>query len=261
MLYEQILIKKEQLEKQIDNIHSQLKTLPEGKLVCCHTNNHYKWYNYSSNGRIYIPKKQQDLAEKLALKKYLILLLKEISHEKRAIDLYLKHHETETPASEKLLQNHPEYQTLLFPYFKPFSQTISEWLNAPYEKNMQYPEKLIHKSISGNVVRSKSEALIDTLLYTNKIPFRYECALYLDETLLFPDFTIIHPHTEQIYYWEHFGMMDKPSYIQKTFRKLQTYANYGIIPSIQLITTYETKNVPLTANTIEKIIQDIFISK
>ena len=42
-----------------------------------------------------------------------------------------------------------------------------------------HPEHLICKSISGNMVRSKSEMMIDMLLFQHRIPFRYECALVL----------------------------------------------------------------------------------
>lgn len=132
-------------------------------------------------------------------------------------------------------------------------------MNSPYERSLQYPEKLIHKSASGNIVRSKSEALIDTLLYINKIPFRYECILQLGTSSIYPDFTIIHPQTKEIYYWEHFGMMNNPDYQIKTISKLQLYFSHGIIPTIQLITTYETKDQPLTYDVVDKIIHDYFL--
>lgn len=152
----------------------------------------------------------------------------------------------------------PEYKALLVPYFTPQSQEVSEWMNASYERNPKHPELLIHKSSSGNLVRSKSESLIDTFLFLNKIPFRYECALQLGEITLFPDFTIRHPKTGAIFYWEHFGLMDNPTYSQNVFSKLQLYASHGIIPSIQLITTYETKENPINADIIEKIITYYF---
>jgi len=95
-------------------------------------------------------------------------------------------------------------------------------------------------------------------LFVNKIPFRYECMLHLGENAIFPDFTIRHPKNGEIFYWEHFGLMDNPSYSSKAFSKLQLYSTYKIIPSIQLITTYETKEHPLTMETVEKIVKDYF---
>ena len=101
--------------------------------------------------------------------------------------------------------------------------------------------------------------MIDTLLYLNKIPFRYEDALHLGNTTFYPDFTILHPSTGKIYYWEHFGMMDDAAYAKNTCFKLQTYTSHGIIPSINLITTYETKEFPLSSDSIEKIIHHYFL--
>ena len=132
-------------------------------------------------------------------------------------------------------------------------------MHESYQKNQKYPEQLIHKSSSGNIVRSKSETIIDMLLYTNKIPFRYEALLQLGESSIFPDFTIRHPKTGDYYYWEHFGMMDNPAYFKKVTPKLDLYISHGIIPSIQLITTYETKEHPLSVDTISHLIEQYFL--
>lgn len=62
-----------------------------------------------------------------------------------------------------------------------------------------------------------------------------------------------------VYYWEHFGLMDNPTYAQNAYSKLQIYTSHGIIPSIQLITTYETKANPLSTDIVEKIIAYYFL--
>lgn len=131
--------------------------------------------------------------------------------------------------------------------------------NAPYDSNPKYPEQLTLKTSSGHFVRSKSEALIDMALFTHRIPFRYECALILGNDTFYPDFTIRHPKTGKTYYWEHFGLMDVPAYCKNVSSKLQHYSLNGIIPSIHLITTYETKENPLSPEVIEKIIEHYFL--
>lgn len=90
------------------------------------------------------------------------------------------------------------------------------------------------------------------------IPFRYECELQLGEIAVYPDFTIMHPKTEKIYYWEHFGLIDDSSYVRSAMAKQQNYIANGIIPTIQLITTYETKANPLDTETVEKTIERYF---
>ena len=211
------------------------------------------------NACTYIPKKKRLLAEKLALKKLLLLQAKEIEQEKTAIDFYLRHHHSNTNRAFHHLTEKPEYAELLSSQFIPFNQELAEWANSPYERNTSHPEQLQHKTSSGLTVRSKSETLIELLLRMHRIPFRYECALKLDEFVLYPDFTIRHPSTGELFYWEHFGMMDDSSYQKNAFSKLRLYAAHGILPTIHLITTYETKEHPLNAEHIETLIKQHFL--
>lgn len=258
-LYERILAEYKRLNSKIKSIDLKLKTYPQSDFYCTITRGkYYKWYKVDNNKSEYLPKSKRQLAEKLAVRKYLLLLKKDLIQERKAIQFYLKHHHSDAGESEQLLEN-PAYQELLNPYFKPISQELIDWANAPYEKNSSYPEQLIHKTASGNIVRSKSEAIIDLFLYTNKIPFRYECPLQLGQTTIHPEFTIRHPKTGEIFYWEHFGMMDDPLYCKKFYYRIKLYISHGIFPSIKLITTFETKNNPLTTEMVERIIEQYFL--
>ena len=91
-------------------------------------------------------------------------LLEDKKREKEAIELYLKHCVANDGLAEKLLSN-KEYQNLLSNYFRPVDSSLSEWMQASYETNNKYPEQKILKSCSGNMVRSKSEMMIDSSLY------------------------------------------------------------------------------------------------
>lgn len=234
------------------------KNTPRWKLICSQNGSRVKWYVSDGHTKTYLPKKYRAVAEQLAKKKYLTLSLEDLSHEIRALDFYLSHHSNDTGKTEHLLTDIQGYQELLSSYFQTSSQQLSNWLNASYEQNPKHPEQLIHKTASGKLVRSKSEAMIELYLYTKRIPSRYECALQLGETTVYPDFTILHPDTGELFYWEHFGMMDESYYYQKVFPKLQLYTSYGIIPSINLITTFETKRNPLSSEVIEKTIEHYF---
>lgn len=259
MIYEQMLKEKKKIEEQINLLESQVNQLPDGKIFCTHFGKYTKWYQTDGKTQIYIPKKERHLAEQLALKKYLSLQLKNLQQEKLAIEYYLRHHDTKAEQAENSFHNTPAYRELLSPYFKPISQELFEWQNTQYETNDKHPENLVHETVSGIYVRSKSEEMIDMVLYKNKIPFRYECRLKLGDLSLYPDFTIRHPKTGETYYWEHFGLMDDANYSKNAFSKLQHYTSNGIIPSIQLITTYETKNNPLTINNVEEIVNHYFL--
>ena len=198
------------LDEQINSLHSQIESLPEGKIICTPNGNGYKWYRSDGHKSVYIPKSERNLAEQLAIKKYLKQIENDCIQEKIAIDFYLRHHSPSK--AEELLINKPGYQELLSYHFKPKSQELEDWMRASFEQNPKYPENKIHKTSSGNLVRSKSEVLIDMVLYTHKIPFRYECELQLGDFKIYPDFTIRHPKTGKTIYWEHFGKMDDPKY-------------------------------------------------
>ena len=227
-------------------------------MICTHGKDGFRWYNSSGSKRSYIRKKDRDLAEQLALKKYYLMQLEDAQQEKRALEYYLRH-STNFPGNADKLFEDLAYQQLLQRWIQPTSLELKRWMNMPYEKNGSYPEKLLHKTSSGSKVRSKSEAMIAHLLHIHQIPFRYECALCLGETTLYPDFTIRHPVTGQIYYWEHFGRMDDPGYARNVTSKLQVYISHQIIPTIQLITTYETLETPLSMETIEEILKKYFL--
>lgn len=246
------------ISSQIKEIQNQLSTLPPGKLICCNTKSSCKWYHSDSHNKSYLPKSNHSLAEQLAIKKYLLLLLEDLENEKKAIEFYLRHH-SPSKKSELLLTTPSEYQKLLKPYFTPIQDELSDWMHSPYDKNPTHAENLKYRSSSGNLVRSKSEMMIDMFLHVHNIPFRYESALQLDHTIIYPDFTIRHPKTGDFYYWEHFGLMDNSSYAQNASLKLRTYISNGIIPDIQLITTYETQAHPLSTEAIEKLVDYYFL--
>ena len=259
MIYQRMIAEHKRLEDKIHSIQSQLSKCPDGKLFCTRNGPHFKWYCSDGKSAVYIPKSNRSFAEQLAVKKYLSTLLDELLQEKRAIDFYLRHHSPSPGKSIQMLTEMPAYQDLLAPYFRPLSQELFQWMQEPYESNPVMPERLIHKTSSGNFVRSKSEAMIAQSLYIHQIPFRYECALSLGETTIFPDFTIRHPHTGETYYWEHHGLMDDPKYRKNAFSKQQLYADYGILPTMKLITTYETRTQPLAFEKVEQLVQEYFL--
>lgn len=253
-----MLAERMRLNQELDSIETQLSTLPEGKLICSKTSpTQYKWYLSDGHKKSYIPKKNLELAQQLAVKKYLSARKEELIQEQCAIDFYLRHNSTQPSHAYELFTEHPEYSKLLSSFFTPLSKELFDWSQEPYQTNSNHPEHLIYQGASNHPVRSKSEAIIDLLLYTNKIPYRYECALHLGDLVVYPDFTIRHPSTGQTYYWEHFGLMDDPNYCKNTYAKLQLYSSHGIYPSIQLITTYETK--PLKIELVSKTIEYYFL--
>ena len=247
------------LEQQITSTKSQINSLPKGDFFCSRNGKYYKWYHTDGKHQTLIPKKQRTYAEQLVQRKYLLLKLDELKRKRDAINTHISTLDNIPNHAEQLFYKNEEYERLLSSMFAPDDQELLEWLQEPYEKNTKYPEQLIHKTLSGNYVRSKSEEIIDMALSVHKIPFRYECALQLGEIIVYPDFTIRHPKTGEIYYWEHLGLIDEPHYCNNALSKLQRYISYGLIPTHRLITTYETKECPLDSRFVMKTIETYFL--
>ena len=98
------------------------------------------------------------------------------------------------------------------------------------------------------------------MLYQRGIPYRYECALYLDNnTKFFPDFTILNVRKRKVIYHEHFGMMSDPEYSESVVYKLSTYNRNGHFLGDDLTCTWESERYPLNMREFERIIEHYFI--
>ena len=141
MIYDKIVKEKQRIEKQIETLEQQLKNLPRGKLVCTKNGKYYKWYHTTESSYTYIPKKERELAEKLAHKTYLSLRLKTLLNEKIAIESYLKYYQPNALREEQNIITLPEYKDFLSSYFTPLSQELANWMNTPYETNNAHIQK------------------------------------------------------------------------------------------------------------------------
>lgn len=96
----------------------------------------------------------------------------------------------------------------------------------------------VQQTLSGTMVRSKSEVIIANLLTNHRIPFDYEKELLADGQRFAPDFTISVGTTT--YYWEHLGRLDLEEYRQNWEFKKRWYERF--FPG-QLVTTEESSSV------------------
>lgn len=77
-----MLRERNRIEEAIQITQSQLKECPVGRLICSRNGKYSQWRWNDGTKQIYIPKKKRKFAEKLAYKKYLLLRLKNLIHEK-----------------------------------------------------------------------------------------------------------------------------------------------------------------------------------
>lgn len=115
-----------------------------------------------------------------------------------------------------------------------FHEKIGEYLGID-----KFSRKRIHKTLSGDFVRSKSEVIIANILFQSGIAFEYEAQLLAsDGSGRWPDFTV--EWQGQTFFWEHLGMLDDDEYNRKWQVKKAWYETH--FPG-QLITTQETSTL------------------
>lgn len=128
------------LELEIADVKRRLQALPDGSLVCSRNGNYWKWYWNCGDGLSYLPKSARPMAEKLAVRKYLSLLLRSLQARRAFLDSYLAR---KSQAAEQAVQaylENPAYQPLLAPYFTPLSPELAQWAATPYDQNPLFPE-------------------------------------------------------------------------------------------------------------------------
>ena len=258
MKCEEVRKRMQQINVELEKISLMELKFPKGELICTKNGTRYKWYVKDKGGTIYLPKSKRRMAEKLAYKKYIGCRKQELECELSACSVYLQR-VISTEGKSDQMRLHPEYRKLLGKYCFPLDEELRKWQSDRYERCKKHEDALVIKGTQGKMLRSKSEAIIDMMLYKNGIPFRYEEKLILNGITIYPDFVIRHPKTGEYYYWEHFGMMDEEEYRNHACEKIKLYCDNGIIPSINLIATYETKDHPLSIEQVEKIITEYFL--
>lgn len=146
-----------------------------------------------------------------------------------------------------------------------YSETARRYTNlfeAPnlveYKKKY-YEASLIHKTINGELVRSKSEVIIANMLHDHGIEYEYEKELDLGEDgIRIPDFTIQDEELGTTFYWEHCGMLGDAKYSKRWQEKKALYEKHGIVEGDNLIVTEDDLNGGIDSEKIEEIIQKNF---
>jgi len=141
--------------------------------------------------------------------------------------------------------------TMMFGFAPGLPSEAREDVYAPYR-----PEDLIHRTSSGVAVRSKSEIVVGDLLthhgliWTYEEPLRAKSGIPTDFRI--PDFTI--RHAGRTWFWEHLGMLEKPSYLRKWEAKKAWYEANGFADS--LVTSRESIAGGFHADEVTRIIEE-----
>lgn len=124
-----------------------------------------------------------------------------------------------------------------------------------YKKRF-YEQNLIHKTLRGELVRSKSEVIIANMLYEAGIEYEYEKELDLGEDgVRIPDFTIEDAESGLCFYWEHCGMLGDEGYRKNWEDKRRIYEKHGIIEGKNLIVSKDSLNGAIDSSEIKELIK------
>lgn len=256
-----ILKRNEELTKEIEMLNAALANAPEGRMVCYDERGFLRFYLRENGKKIYLNRSESENIRKFIIKDYCRQRLKECEAEIAAGNAYLKLNKPHKTEQRLLLEQYREVlrqEKGLF-ILPPTDKELTDWMKAPYDKNPNYQENLIYRAVNGIYMRSKSETEIALMLTRYNVPYRYECKLLLENGFCYPDFTIMHPKTGKIILWEHYGMIDDSNYRRKMFNKNDVYMANGYYPSVNLITTWETRDHPLDMAYVDMLINHHFL--
>ena len=159
-------------------------------------------------------------------------------------------------APDDILKQMPErFKKFPREYFFPQPEE-SDWASQPYEQSSYMPERRIHTTSRGLLVRSKSELAISEAFYKYEVPFRYEQLLEIGAYKTAPDFMPRNKRTGEQLYWEHCGMPENEEYMKHHKWKMNLYESVGIVPWKNLIVSYDGEDGTLNIAEIESVIKN-----
>ncbi len=211
----------------------KLKRLPTGKLVCLRKKEKEEYYYIDAKDkkRKYINKENLNLVDDLKLRKH--------------IETSIKRLKQNVEVQQRMLLKYKPYSYGAIQQVVPMSYKFGDngAGNILTKDKKKFKNQPLYLTSAGYKVRSKSEAMIVEALCSDNIVAEYEKPLYLkikgrNVIKIYPDFTFTNKYGLPIY-WEHFGMLSNEIYKEDMLRKLETYIDNGIIPSVNLIITAE----------------------
>lgn len=133
-----------------------------------------------------------------------------------------------------------------------------------------HPENLKHKNARGELNRSKSEIIVDSIYRELKIPYSYEERVYWPKNVpkeaweikrrlgipdyYVPDFTSTMPDGTKKYH-EHLGKMNDADYMEDWKKKMILYYWAGVIPGKNLIITADDCNGGIDQQAIMQVLE------
>ena len=262
-LTEKLKSRQEELSVLLAKKLRAIKNAPEGhlRIAQAHNGNKIQYFHITKSGDTkgtYIPHNQKLLAKRLAQKQYDQSLEKLLRAQLVALNRLIK--TSESKIQELYQKLCSARRNLVTPATLTDEQYIEVWENIQWTGHPFSPDQRTYTTARGEVVRSKSEVIIADTLARHKVPYRYEFPLTLKNgNTIHPDFLCLNVRTRAEFYWEHFGLMDSPDYMEGTLHKLKTYNENGIFPGKNLLFTMESAACKLSTKQVENLIREFLV--
>lgn len=253
--------------KQIENL---LKNAPSDHLRVSPHNGSFQYYlvtKESGKKGLFIPKRNWDVAKRIAQRDYDSSLLEKLYDQLRVLQACVAGYRPEC-AESCWSRQHPSRCRITQPRLISDDEYANDWENVEYHGHSFEKECPVLRSAKGERMRSKSEVIIANALFHFRVPYRYEFPLRLkisscsrEESskkktiVVSPDFTCLNKKKRKEFIWEHFGLIDNSAYASNMALKLDEYQKNGFFPGENLIMTFETSERPLDYETVEMLVR------
>lgn len=274
-----------QLKQVLATTQKRLVNTPQGHLRVSQKGHNPEFYQITKPGDThgtYIPRAKLTLARRLAQSDYDTRIIKQLNQEIRALQKYL----VQTKGGDNCTTGRsgagadsaltaiytklcPARQSLVTPITLTDAQYAAQWQAVSWTGLPFSPDSPDYTTARGERVRSKSEVIIADTLARHGIPYRYEYPLELKTArsvnsacsghTFHPDFLCLNVRTRAEFYWEHFGLMDNPDYLERTLVKLKDFADIGLFPGKNFLFTMEAATCPLSTRLIENLINEFLL--
>jgi len=251
-------------EKALATAERRLKGVPKESILYRKVRGKQRFYRYdrTENGRkeLYLGGKNLKKITTLADKRYCEAFAKAVRSDIDALNHFTDAYQPE----QKYLAYSDipaEIRELVNPITRSPEERCRLWQQEPFQK-LDIPIESDYVSKDGLRVRSRAEYMICDIIAQCGLTKHYEQRLRLNinGTMhdIYPDFTIMHPKTCELYYLEFFGMMDDPEYAKSAFEKIQMYQSAGL--GARLIAIFDSKAVPFKSTTVEALLKAFFFT-
>ena len=233
----------------------QKRGLPKGRLTTTKINGRLYYYRVVDGKKEYLGTGENEIVLKLQKKYFIEETVKRIDKNCKYMDKLIAGYASVDP--EDIMEAAPRaYQSLPKSCFTMVGINNQRgWSYEPYKRYMGYPEQLNNKTLKGDFVRSKSEAIIANMQFVKKIEYHYEEELVLGEYTFAPDFKIAVKSQRKCKLLEHFGLIGDKDYRDTCMWKIRTYLEFGYRPYEDILFTYDDKDGHINTLDIDKVIE------